>query len=68
MLLREPVLQDRRAEHVKFQKQAHELMERVSVVSVLFQCSYFSSQEKVFVSDSYTFVLGERARQEEELR
>ena len=31
MLLREPVLQDRRAEHVKFQKYAHELMERVSV-------------------------------------
>ena len=30
MLLREPVLQDRRAEHVKFQKHAHELMERVS--------------------------------------
>ena len=66
MLLREPVLQDRRAEHVKFQKQAHELMERVS--AVLFQCSYFSSQEKVFVSDSYTFILGERARQEKELR
>ena len=31
MLLREPVLQDRRAEHVKFQKHAHELMARVSV-------------------------------------
>ena len=30
MLLREPVLQDRRAEHVRFQKHAHELMERVS--------------------------------------
>ena len=30
MLLREPVLQDKRAEHVKFQKYAHQLMERVS--------------------------------------
>ena len=30
MLLREPVLQDKRAEHVKFQKFAHQLMERVS--------------------------------------
>ena len=45
MLLREPVLQDRRAEHVKFQKQAHELMERVSAVSELFECSYYSSLE-----------------------
>jgi len=30
MLLREPVLQDKRAEHVKFQKHAHELIEKVS--------------------------------------
>ena len=30
MLLREPILQDKRAEHVKFQKYAHQLMERVS--------------------------------------
>ena len=45
MLLREPVLQDRRAEHVKFQKQAHELMERVRAVPELFECSYDSSQQ-----------------------
>jgi len=30
MLLREPVLQDKRAEHVKFQKHAHALIEKVS--------------------------------------
>ena len=29
-LLREPVLQDRRSEHVKFQQHAHELIEKVS--------------------------------------
>ena len=61
MLLREPVLQDRRAEHVKFQKNAHELMERVSVDQ-----SEASISQLQPMRARYLF-LGKRTRQEEEL-
>lgn len=61
MLLREPVLQDRRTEHVKFQKHAHELMARVSVQPIRNQ------DLSVTANDSLAFV-GQWTRQEEELR
>ena len=61
MLLREPVLQDRRAEHVKFQKNAHELMERVGVDQ-----SEASISQLQPMRARYLF-LGKRTRQEEEL-
>ena len=61
MLLREPVLQDRRAEHVKFQKHAHELMARVSVQPIR------SQNQSLTANDRSVFVVGEWTRPEEEL-